>query len=188
MGDSQDEIDLAALDSAIDTAVAAGDADTAKLLSAVRGENARRRIANRELREKLAQLETDYRALEGKWTDEGGKLIQLQSDLDAERQARQALVERDEAAVQAAISRLPEKVRALVPKLPPSELRDWLDAAVPVLTQASVAPLEGQAGSVADRGSDVVAVGEAEASIARALGIDPQVLAKRVKEDGNKRF
>lgn len=182
------EIDLEKLDAEIDKAEASGDSATAKILKGVRAENGRRRVENRELREKLAQVTEDYRVLESKWTEESGRLNQIQSELESERQARQSLVERDKTAVEAAISRLPEKWKALVPKgLPPSELRDWLDAAVPALTTVAVAPLEGQAGSVAERDSDVVAVGEAEATVAKAFGIDPQVLAKRVK-DGNTRF
>lgn len=180
------------LDREIEEAESRGDTKAAKLLKQARDENARRRIRNHNQDEKISQrdaqiqqLQQDYQALEAKLIDGDSRLTTLQSELEAERAARQALVERDEKAAEAAINRIPEKYRALVPKgLSPSDLRDWLDAAAYTLGNVPVPPLEGQVGSTPERGGDDVVVDESTAMVAKALGVDAQALAKRVK-DGN---
>ena len=89
-----------------------------------------------------------------------------------------------QAANEAAIARLPEKVQKVVPvKYDPFELRDWLDAAAPELTNFAAVQTDGQQGARPDRASAVLAVDEDTATLAKLLGIDPQVLLKEVKKE-----
>lgn len=185
MADETEQL-LQQLDAEIDTAEAAGDSKTASVLKAVRVENGRRRVENRELKEKIEQALADNEAAATKAAEAGNRSSQLEADLAKERADRQAVLDRLTAANKTVIDGLPERLRPIVPQgLGPVELREWLDAAVPVLHQPPPAPLDGAAGSIADRGGDAVAVDEDTATIAKALGVDPQVLAKRVKRDGN---
>jgi hypothetical protein len=183
LGDTPDDVDVAALDAAIDRATAGGDDQTARLLRKAREENARRRVATRDAAERIRQLEADYEALTGKTSASTERLSALEKELETERQRQQQIVERLEAANKTAIDNLPERFRALAPVgLDAVGVREWLDRAVPLLTNMPVAPLEGQAGVTPDRENGSVAVDEATLTLAKALGIDPQELAKRSKK------
>lgn len=185
MSDETEQL-LQQLDAEIDAAEAGGDGKTASVLKAVRAENGKRRVENRELKEKMAQALADSEAAAAKAASEGTRSSQLQAELEKERADRQAVLDRLTAANKTVIDGLPERLRPIVPQgLGPVELREWLDAAVPVLHQPPPAPLDGAAGSKADRENATVAVDEDTATIAKALGVDPQALAKRVKQDGN---
>jgi hypothetical protein len=187
LGNGSEDVDVAALDAAIDKATVDGDDQTARLLRKARDENARRRVATREAAERIKQLEADYQALSASSSTSGERLKALEAELTQERQARASDLEKLTAANKAAIDALPEKFRALVPDgLDAISVRAWLDRATPLLSN-SPAPLEGQAGSMKGRDDSLVAVDEAAAMMAQALQIDPQALAKRVK-DGNKRI
>jgi len=185
MSDETEQL-LQQLDAEIDNAEASGDNKTALILKAVRAENGKRRVENRELKEKIAQALADSEASIAKAASAGIRSSQLQAELDKERAERQAVLERLNAANQTVVDGLPERLRPIVPRgLGPVELREWLDAAVPVLHQPPPAPLDGAAGSKADRENATVAVDEDTATMAKALGVDPLMLAKRVKQDGN---
>jgi hypothetical protein len=108
---------------------------------------------------------------------------QTSSELEALKQARQKEIEDTDAANQTVIASLPEKLRSVVPTdYDPYKLRKWLDVAVPTLTQVPQPRLDGEVGAKPDRLSDTVAIGEAEAQLAQALGIDPQQLVKAIKK------
>lgn len=173
---------LQQLDAEIVAAEAGGDDKTVLALKSVRAENAKRRVENRELKEKIAQALADSEAAVAKAADEGVRSSQLQAELDKARADRQEVLDRLTTANKTVVDGLPERLRPIVPQgLGPVELREWLDAAVPILHQSPPAPLDGVAGSIADRENATVAVNEDTATMAKFLGVDPQMLAKRVK-------
>ncbi len=174
------DVDTADLDG---TAVDSAQADTG-IVKSLRHENAARRVENRELREALAQRDADLEAERGRVTELAARVAEASSALEREKEVRQQDVDRLRAANEAAIARLPEKVQRVVPtKYDPFELRDWLDAAAPELTSFAVVPTDGQPGARPDRASTVLAVDEDTATLARLLGIDPQVLVKEVNKE-----
>lgn len=182
---SPDALDSEALDQEIDAADIAGDDKTARLLKQARQEAATRRVANRELTQKLAQAQADIEVLNAKLTETGDRSSQAQAQVEAAQKQLQETLDRLDAANQTVIASLPERLRPVVPPgLDAVALRTWLDTAVPLLSVAP-APLEGGAGSPGSRG-DSTPVSPDVAELALALRIDPQELAKRTR-DGDKR-
>jgi hypothetical protein len=170
--EEHDEL-LEQLDEQIVEAEASGDAKTLSVLKKVQAENARRRVTNRELRDKMAALEAE--------------VARRQDDLNAalkkEREDRQAILDRITSINQGMIDALPERARGIVPDgLDQAAKLEWLTKAAPILTTPAPSPTDGAAGSVAQRGADATPVGEAEAALARALGVDAQTLARRAKK------
>lgn len=177
------------VDAAVDKATAAGDEQTAALLRKTREEAARRRVANRELTEKLQQMQADYDALLANSSTSTERLKALADELEQAKKWQTDTLGKLQSANETVIGSLPERYRALVPEgLSPVELRAWLDRAVPVLSNPAPVPLEGGEGASKDRVDPTVAVDEGVAAMARMLGVDAQELAKRTKEDGNKRI
>ena len=176
-----DDIDLTGDGDGVDDGVV--DDKTAKILAATRRENAKRRIENRELNKKYAQLQADFDAVTAKYEAEKGQVGSIQQAREAAEAERQRLLDEVKVDNEAIIAGLPDKLRSIVPGISDTwELNKWLRKASTVLAPSGVA-LDGEAGSVADRRDDTVAVGEAEATLARALGVDPQELVKRVKKE-----
>lgn len=160
------------------------DEKTAKILESVRREAASRRVQNRELTEKNRQLEADLQAVASQYESDKARLAELQAAREAAeaeltRLRNEFQVENDEI-----VAGLPDKLRSIVPPISDQvELNKWLRKATAVMVPSGVG-LDSAAGSVADRRDDTVAVGEEEALLARALGIDPQQLVKRANKRG----
>ncbi len=178
------DVETTELDDVVDTPVDESTVIDEKIARTLRRENAARRIENRELKERLAQRDADLEAEHARINALMAQAEETSSALEKERVARQQELERLKAANEAAIARLPEKVQKVVPtKYDPFELRDWLDAAAPELTNFAAVQTDGQQGARPDRASAGLAVDEDTATLAKLLGIDPQVLLKEVKKE-----
>lgn len=159
-----------------------GDDRTAKMLREVRAEAAKRRVLNRELSERAAQLQADLEAERAEAARMKEELEANRDVLEREKKERQAILDEITAANLTVINSLPERLQKLVPTdYTPSKLRGWLDAAVPELTRA-VAPMDGQSGSRQDRTNDTLAVDQDAAEFAKAFGLDPQLLVKEMQK------
>lgn len=178
-------------DGNVDVDLAIGDADldvdtevddrTAKLLRAVRAENAKRRVQNRELSATLSQLQADLEAVQSRMAEYQAIADKTNAELEAERAARQKELEALTSANEKVIASLPDRLQRIVPRqYDPFNLREWLDAAVPELVTKTPA-IDGVAGSKPDRQSDQAAVTAEVATMAQALGVDPQQLIKNLK-------
>lgn len=177
-----DDVDVDLTGDGVDDS--AVDDKTAKILASVRRENAKRRVENRELKERYEQLQADFDAITAQYETEKGQLTSIQTAREAAEAERKRLLDELATDNEAIIAGLPDKLRSIVPPVSDTwELNKWLRKVSTVLAPSGVA-LDGEAGSVADRRDDTVAVGEAEATLARALGIDPQELVKRVNKRG----
>lgn len=150
-------------------------------LRVLRDENAKRRVKNRELAALNEQLRADLDAERARAAEYQQLVESNKEALDRAQAERQAIVDQIAAANKAVIDSLPGELKSVVPTdYEPAKLRTWLDANVNILRR-TVAPTDGAAGSVPDRTSDAVAVGEDEALFARAFGLDPQQLVKEMR-------
>ena len=141
------DVETTELDDVVDTPVDESTVIDEKIARTLRRENAARRIENRELKERLAQRDADLEAEHARINALMAQAEETSSALEKERVARQQELERLKAANEAAIARLPEKVQKVVPtKYDPFELRDWLDAAAPELTNFAAVQTDGQQG------------------------------------------
>lgn len=189
-GGESSDAPLAELDEAITQAEVDGDEGILKLLRPVRAENAKRRVANRELSDRLGQIEADVAAYADRLASADKALAESQAEIKRLQEERAAWLKQTEDHNQAVIDSLPERLHPLIPSgLDAASLRGWLDTAVPLLRMAP-APLEAEAGSTGSR-TRAVPVTEDVAAVAKALHIDPQLLAEREQmraKDGNKRI
>ncbi len=155
--------------------------DTEKLIRALRSENAKRRVANRDLAEREASLAAELDAERQERARLQATLEANKSEIERAAQEKETILEGIRAANETVINSLPDELRAIVPKdFSPVQLRSWLDAAVPVLTKPHYAPVDGVAGSKTDRVTDTLAISQDEAAFAQAMGIDPQQLVKEM--------
>jgi hypothetical protein len=148
----------------------------------LRAENAKRRVANRELDERNRQLLADLEAERQQRAEAQRVLDENRAALEQAQATQKRLLEETATANQAVIDSLPVELRGVVPTdYEPSKLRHWLDANVNLLRNRLAPPSDGAAGSSQDRNNDAPAIGADEAALARALGIDPSQLVKELR-------
>lgn len=149
------------------------------IIKQVRGELAKARIRNRESDQSLKDWQTKYQQLKDEAEQSSTKVAELSQTAEQVQASMKRVLDDLTEANSAVIATLPDEAKALVPGgLEPTELRKWLDTAVPVLTKRrTVPPLSAMEGAP-DRGNSAPALSENELIIAQRLGVSPEDYAK----------
>lgn len=182
-GDDAGEIDLS-------------DADTVrrelenlrKANAQLKQEAAERRLSNKELSDRLDNIEKARR----KQLEEQGNYKALAeerertlTELAPFKERAEALEQRIRASNEAMIKRIPEDMRSVVPtNYPPEQLAEWLESNLSLLTKAPAPPLDGGAGGSSGKQITVTDDDRMAAELARRNGyvITPEDIAKRRKK------